>query len=114
MKLNRSGFTLVEIMIVVAIIALLAGIAIPSFLKSRQTTRKSACINNMRLIDHAKQQWVIAANKLDTDTPDLTTDIVPYLKSAPSCPAGGTYTVGNVITSPTCSKSASPDYHVLP
>ena len=52
--MRRKGFTLVEIMIVVAIIGMLAAIAIPSFMKSRSEARKSTCVNNLRLIDHAK------------------------------------------------------------
>ncbi|HEY9172626.1 MAG TPA: prepilin-type N-terminal cleavage/methylation domain-containing protein, partial [Verrucomicrobiae bacterium] len=62
MKLNtsrRSGFTLVEIMIVVAIIGLLAAIAIPNFVKARETSRTNACISNLRQIDGAKQQWAL-------------------------------------------------------
>lgn len=103
MKLNRRGFTLVEIMIVVAIIALLATIAIPSFMKSRNTARQSSCINNLRLMQHAKEQWATTNGKMDTDTPNLTSDIVPYLKSAPTCPSGGSYTIGNMTTTPTCT-----------
>ena len=113
MRLNRKGFTLVEIMIVVAIIALLAAIAIPSFSKSRNAARLSSCINNMRLIQHAKEQWATTNSKLDTDTAPVT-DINAYLKNAPTCPSGGTYTYGTVATTPTCSKAASPDYHVAP
>ena len=114
MRLNRKGFTLVEIMIVVAIIALLAAIAIPSFLKSRQESRKSSCINNLRLIEHAKQQWATTNGKTQTDTPDLDADIVPYIKAKPVCPSGGSYTVNNVGTAPVCSLAAAPDLHVLP
>jgi len=116
MKLNRQGFTLVEIMIVVAIIALLAAIAIPSFMKSRTESRKSACINNLRLIDHAKQQWATAnTGSTATDTPaDALID--GYLKNGhPSCPAGGSYTYGNMSTLPACSLSADADGgHKLP
>lgn len=101
MQANRKGFTLVEIMIVVAIIALLAAIAIPSFMKSRTESRKSACINNLRLIDHAKQQLGTSTNWPDATAMTLT-DIGPYLKSTPVCPAGGTYTPGILATNPTC------------
>ena len=108
MKTNRKGFTLVEIMIVVAIIALLAAIAIPSFMKSRTEARKSACINNLRLIDHAKQQYATADTSV-TETTDC--DVAPgkaavesYLKGgAPTCPSSGTYTYGIVSNNPVCS-----------
>ena len=58
--MKRSGFTLVEIMIVVAIIGLLAAIAIPSFVKARNQSQQNACINNLRIIDAGKEQWAMA------------------------------------------------------
>ena len=101
---QRKGFTLVEIMIVVAIIALLAAIAIPSFLKSRSDSRQSACVNNLRLIDHAKQQLATASSTLLDSTVPVWTDISPYFKGAgiPFCRQGGTYSINAITSNPTC------------
>ncbi len=114
-KKNTAGFTLVEIMIVVAIIGLLAAIAVPNFAQARTNARRGTCINNMRLIDASKEQYALENNKDSTVTP-VAADVTPYLKSnvMPTCPATGTYTIAAIGTKPTCSKSASPDLHVLP
>ena len=113
---RQSGFTLVEIMIVVAIIGLLAAIAIPNFIKARTTSQKNACINNLRQIDGAIQQWALE-NKKDAAATVAFTDISSYLKSAVVCPAGGTtfgdsYTIKDVATKPVCQKDAV--NHILP
>jgi len=109
---RQSGFTLVEIMIVVAIIGLLAAIAIPNFVRARTTAQKNSCVANLRQIDGAKQQWALENKKASTDTP-TTGDITAFLKNSamPSCPGGGSYTVNAVSTDPTCNKSA--DGHTL-
>ena len=75
---RKAGFTLVEIMIVVAIIGLLAAIAIPNFVKARETAQKNACINNLRQIDGAKQQWALENGKVTSDTP-ASTDLQGYM-----------------------------------
>ena len=99
------AFTLIEIMIVVLIIGILLAIAVPNFVKTRETTRAKACMENLRKIDWAKDQWAMEHQKAASATP-TTTDLAgsfKYLVDLPDCPGGGTYTINNVSTSPTCS-----------
>ena len=118
MKINKSlksGFTLVEIMIVVAIIGLLAAIAIPNFVRARTTAQMNACINNLRQIDGAKQQWALETKQAGTVTP-IDTDIGPYLGRSGSvsnviCPSAGitgtfanSYTINTLTIAPVCQK----------
>jgi prepilin-type N-terminal cleavage/methylation domain-containing protein len=116
-KNKKAGFTLVEIMIVVAIIGLLAAIAIPNFVRARTTAQANACINNLRQIDSAKQQWALETRQATNATP-VVSDIAPYLGRSGAvtvitttlvCPAGGTtanfassYTINSVSEAPTC------------
>ena len=103
---KRQGFTLVEIMIVVAIIGLLAAIAIPSFVKARNTSQQNACINNLRQIDGGKEQTAMAYRLNDDDTV-ATTSVDEYIKgsSSPTCPGGGTYVYGVIGENPDCDVS---------
>ena len=101
---RRLGFTLVEIMIVVAIIGLLAALAVPSFMKARQNSQKNSCIENLRQVDGAKEECAMEMKMNQGDTV-TTTDLLPYLKDArfPSCPGGGTYTLNAIGTVVACS-----------
>src|SRR5712691_5809391 len=117
---RKSGFTLVEIMIVVAIIGLLAAIAIPNFIKARTTAQMNACINNLRQIDGAEQQWALETKQAAAAVPTYP-DISGYMRNSVVCPAGGaaatfggSYTLVNVggPGKPLCQVVAGT--HILP
>jgi prepilin-type N-terminal cleavage/methylation domain-containing protein len=115
MKRN-SGFTLVEIMIVVAIIGLLTSIAIPAFIQYRNDARAGLCMSNLRLISHAKENYAIKYS-LDTGSPVNATDINIYLgdgtdTSGPACPSAGSYTYNAIDTLPTCTYAGTDATHV--
>jgi len=120
--IRRTGFTLVEIMIVVAIIGLLASIAIPNFVHSRQMAQTQTCICNLRNIDDAKQEWALECRKQNTDTP-AGSDLQPYLGrtaagSLPACPVDGSQTFATSYDPQSVGAKAVclivPAKHVLP
>jgi prepilin-type N-terminal cleavage/methylation domain-containing protein len=111
-NMRKGAFTLVEIMIVVLIIGILMAIAVPNFVKARDSSRTNSCIANLKQIDSAKEQWSMDQKK-DAGAAVAFSDLVGatlYMKSQPSCPSGGTYTVNNIGVNPACDKTN----HTLP
>lgn len=106
-RINKNkGFTLVEIMIVVLIIGILLAIAVPNFIKARETSRNRTCVANLRQIEAAKEQWAMETGQAATAVPtaaDLT-GANGYIKgNMPTCPSGGTYAINAVNANPTCT-----------
>ena len=105
---TKKGFTLIETMIVILIISILIGIAIPSFINSRSKAKARACAANLREINQAKEQLAMAKS-LPEGFAVNADDLQGYLRDQafPACPTGGLYTIGAVGESPTCSIGAS-------
>ena len=111
---RRAGFTLIEIMIVGAVIGLLAAIAISNFVRARSASQMNICINSLRQIDAAKQQWALQNNKAATDLP-ASSDIAPFFGHSSGgsltsvyCPLDAartfdsSYTINACNVAPTC------------
>jgi prepilin-type N-terminal cleavage/methylation domain-containing protein len=123
--LRLRGFTLLEIMIVVAVISIIAAIAIPNFVKHRTQSRAKACVANLKRINDAVQQWALETKKTNKDkvpaTNKLVKELGPFLKGAWStCPSNNkVYAGGFWLTAlPVCpnynKKNIEFSSHILP
>lgn len=103
----RKGFTLVEIMIVVAIIGIVVAIAVPGFMRARSQSRMKSCQENLTKIDHAKDQWALENRMRPGTSPDSThlsrSDRTGYLNSWPHCPSGPDYVINAIGSDPECN-----------
>ncbi len=111
---DQGGFTLIEILVVVSLLTLLALIAIPNYLSAQKEAQKSSCINNIKEISYAMEQWALEKKK--TATADVNfSDISPFLKGSVVCPAGGksfddSYVITIVANEPTCQRQPQKHY----
>lgn len=106
---NRNGFSFLEVMITVFIVGMLAAIAIPNFLRYRESSRRSICIANLKQLQDAKMQWAFEKGKKPAETPAQADLIGPdqYLRAKPLCPAGGEdymTTIGAVESRAACTR----------
>ena len=111
---NKRGVTLVEVMIVVAIIALLVAVAIPNLVRARETSQGNACISNLKQIECAISTWGVESHRTVGDL-IVRTELFgadKYIRQEPKCPAGGGYTYNRVGDHPQvgCTQPG----HVLP
>lgn len=104
-RARPSAFTLVEILTALVIVGFLMTIAMPSFLRARETTRAKSCAQNLKKIQWAKDAYVMDNHLSESVVPTESDLYGPdkYIKQAPVCPSGGTYTINSLSVDPNCS-----------
>src|SRR5437016_737432 len=107
--MRKKGFTLLEVMIVIAIISVLLAIAIPVMATARARSQLRTCQSNQRIFDAVKAQWAMDQN-IPGGTVTTIGDVTPYLKHIPMCPGGGVYDLGTTSTATSCSLPEHPSY----
>jgi len=108
--MRKRGFTLIELAIVVLVIGILIGIAVPQFIRSRSHSQMKSCLSSLRKIEEGKELWAIAEHKGADAECDMS-DIVPnYVKRLPECPSGGSYEPNALDEQPTCTKGTDPTF----
>src|SRR5437588_9991758 len=90
------------ILVVALCVLVVAAFIIPAFIRARNTPASNACVNNLRQLGGAKEQWQLENNKTTNDVPAWD-DLLPYLRQKPICPHGGTYVIGRAGEPTRCS-----------
>ncbi len=115
---SRPAFTLLELLLLIVIIGVIVAIAIPNRGGGSHTSRANACINNLRQIDAAANQFALEHQLTNGDKINFPNDLTPYIKlnsagKIPACPQGGNYSIKKVGDNPTCTLSTLTPAHAL-
>lgn len=108
-ELRGKGFAIggicISVVVGMVVMLLLFGVGLPNYIKARESRQRNECLNHLRQIDAAKEQWFRENRKRDSDAPTWEDLVGPgkYFREKPVCPAGGTYTIGDMMTEPTCT-----------
>jgi prepilin-type N-terminal cleavage/methylation domain-containing protein len=100
---SRRAFSLIEMMIVLLVITILLAIAVPAYMRVRESSKAKVCKTNLRQLQAAKERWAMDNRKRDSDVPDIS-DLCPnYVRRLPVCPSSGRYETGTVGEPVKCS-----------